>query len=114
MGKLPAGQLVNGLIVSEPERVPPRPQALLTTLRVPPMTDDSFYRVPVDGKWSRTRGLMWDNSYDSGDEVVEVGRRVTCDGRCLDERRAGSACRRRRPRPLAQTWQAQGVKGTMS
>ena len=52
-----------------------------------PAYDDSFYRVPVDRRWSRSRGLIWDSGYDSSDAAVEWVRRVTSDGRCLDERR---------------------------
>ena len=52
-----------------------------------PAYDDSFYRAPVDRKRSRSHGLMWDSGYDSSDEAVAWVRRVTCDGRCLDERR---------------------------
>ena len=52
-----------------------------------PAYDDSFYRVPVDRRWSRSRGLIHDNGYDSSDAAVEWVRRVTSDGRCLDERR---------------------------
>ena len=50
-----------------------------------PAYDDSFYRAPVDRKRSRSHGLMWDSGYDSSDEAVAWVRRVTCDGRCLDE-----------------------------
>ena len=52
-----------------------------------PAYDDSFYRVPVDKRWSQSRGLIYDNGYDSSDAAVEWVRRVTSNGRCLDERR---------------------------
>ena len=47
-----------------------------------PAYDDSFYRVPVDRRWSRSRGLIHDNGYDSSDAAVEWVRRFTSDGRC--------------------------------
>ena len=52
-----------------------------------PAYDDSFYRVPVDRRWSRSRGLIHDSGYDSSDAAVAWVQRVTCNGRCLDERR---------------------------
>ena len=30
-----------------------------------PAYDDSFYRVPVDRKRSRSHGIIWDSGYDS-------------------------------------------------
>ena len=69
-----------------------------------PAYDDSFYRAPVDRKRSRSHGLMWDSGYDSSDEADTWVRRVTCDGRCLDERReqdrrAGVGALGRLPKP---------------
>ena len=69
-----------------------------------PAYDDSFYRVPVDRKRSRSHGIIWDSGYDSSDAAVEWVRRVTCDGRCLDERReqdrrAGVGALGRLPKP---------------
>ena len=69
-----------------------------------PAFDDSFYRVPVDRKRSRSHGIMWDSGYDSSDAAVEWVRRVTCNGRCLDERReqdrrAGVGALGRLPKP---------------
>ena len=88
MGERPAGQLVNGLIVSEPRRGPNvTSSSASTTFRVRPLTTRSFYRVPVDRKRSRSHGIMWDSGYDSSDAAVAWVQRVTCNGRCLDERR---------------------------
>ena len=69
-----------------------------------PAYDDSFYRAPVDRKRSRSHGIMWDSGYDSSDAAVEWVRRVTCDGRCLEERReqdrrAGVGSLGRLPKP---------------
>ena len=69
-----------------------------------PAYDDSFYCVPVDRRWSRSRGLIWGSGYDSSDAAVEWVRRVTSDGRCLDERReqdrrTGVGALGRLPRP---------------
>ena len=57
-----------------------------------PAYDDSFYRAPVDRKRSRSHGLMWDSGYDSSDAAVAWVQRVTCNGRCLDERREQDRC----------------------
>ena len=81
MGERPAGQLVNGLIVSEPRRGPDVTSSSVRFDDLPsPAYDDSFYRAPVDRRWSRSRGLIHDNGYDSSDAAVEWVCRVTSDG----------------------------------
>ena len=71
MGERPAGQLVNGPIVSEPRRGPDVTSSSALRDLPSPAYDDSFYRVPVDRRWSRSRGLIHDNGYDSSDAAVE-------------------------------------------
>ena len=43
-----------------------------------PAYDDSFYRVPVDRKRSRSHGIIWDSGYDSSDAAGVDGLLCVC------------------------------------
>ena len=51
-----------------------------------PAYDDSFYRVPVDRKRSRSHGIMWDSGYDSSDAMrIQLGVAHLPHGTCAPE-----------------------------